>query len=380
MENMTEPGRAPGTRSIHDPSPPVAVGMQPEDDIGAFQVINMILERRRLLVWLPLTVGIIVAVVTLFIPPTYRATTSLVPEARQQSRLPTGMSALAGQLGFTLGVDATQTPRFYADVLKSRELLERLAVTRYDDPRSADPRDSTDLLPLLRIKGVDRSDSLYRAARKLFDLVTVRVDNQTSIMRISMDSRYPGLAAAIANHFVLYLNDFNAQNRKSQARERRKFTEERVNEAQGALTQAEQDLRDFHDRNRRWQESAALQFREASFRRQVAVAQEVYLTLRREFESARIDEVNETPVITVIDPATVPHQRVKPKRTLTVLVSVAIAFVVAVTVALFAGFARRTGGATPEEYERFRILVAETRRDLRRVLGLGPRVRAKSQH
>ena len=51
----------------------------------------------------------------------------------------------------------------------------------------------------------------------------------------------------------------------------------------------------------------------------MAVQQELYLTLRREYEAARIEEVNNTPVLTIIDHPSVPGRRIRPQRTITVL-------------------------------------------------------------
>jgi uncharacterized protein involved in exopolysaccharide biosynthesis len=342
-----------------------------EADVGMFELVNMILTRWRFVLGLPLVVGILAAAITLSIPPTYRAITALVAETKPQSRLPAGISSIAGQLGFQLGTDATQSPRFYADVLKSRALLERVAQTQFRDPRSNNPADSTTLLVLLKVAQGDRSDSLYRTARKLYDLVHVQVDNQTGILRLSVDLRYPRLAADVANTFVHYLNEFNARVRRTQAGERRKFSEARMGEALEALNQSQDRLRDFHDRNRRWSESPSLQSEEGTLRRQLSIQQEVYLTLRREFESARIDEVNETPVVTVIDSAAVPRQKAKPQRLVIVLIAVSVAAVIAVVLALGAGYAQRVSGNT-EEYRQFRGLLAGARGDVRRLLRLPP--------
>ena len=71
-------------------------------------------------------------------------------------------------------------------------------------------------------------DSLERGARRLAGLIAVGVDAQTNIVTLKVQSRYPDLAAAVANRLVAYLNDFNTLSRQSQARERRKFTEQRV--------------------------------------------------------------------------------------------------------------------------------------------------------
>ena len=58
-------------------------------------------------------------------------------------------------MGMPLGVEPSQSPRFYGDVVRSRELLERVLLTRYPNPRGADRvADSTTLLRILRVRGM----------------------------------------------------------------------------------------------------------------------------------------------------------------------------------------------------------------------------------
>src|SRR5207302_1596740 len=145
---------------------------------------------------------------------------------------------------------------------------------------------------ILEVKGKDLTDSLYRGVKKLTSLVSVTVDAQTNIVSLSVDAHYPALAAAVANTFVANLNAFNAQYRQSQAREQRKFVEQRLTDGEQALRAAEEGLRTFYERNRSWQQSPQLTFEEGRLRRQVEVRQELYLTLQREYEAARMQEVN----------------------------------------------------------------------------------------
>lgn len=180
------------------------------------------------------------------------------------------------------------------------------------------------LMEVLGIRGRTPADSLANGVRVLNRLLTTRVDVQTSVVRLSVDSRYAGLSAAVANRLVEYLNEFNAQKRQSQARERRRFVEQRITSAEEELRTTESDLRAFYERNRSWQQSPQLVFEEGRFRRQVEIRQEVYLTLKREFETARIEEVNDTPVITVIDPATSPQRRSRPQRRVMVMLAVVL--------------------------------------------------------
>src|SRR5207244_4232373 len=148
---------------------------------------------------------------------------------------------------------------------------------------------------------------------------------------IDVDARFPQLAAAVANRFIECLNDFNTKTRESQARERRKFVEGRLADGERDLRAAEEDLRTFYERNRSWQQSPQLVFEEGQLRRQVEIRQEVYLTLRRDYETARIEEVNDTPVITVLDIAVPPERRSKPKPILVAALAFFIAAIVGVS-------------------------------------------------
>jgi uncharacterized protein involved in exopolysaccharide biosynthesis len=130
---------------------------------------------------------------------------------------------------------------------------------------------------------------------------------------------------------MTYLNEFNAETRQSQGRARRQFVERRIAEAGGDLRAAEAQLRSFHERNRSWQESPTLTSQEGQLRRQVDIRQEVYLTLSREYETAKIEEVNDTPVITVVDPPVVPRERSKPKPLRLALLGFVLGGMVAVT-------------------------------------------------
>jgi uncharacterized protein involved in exopolysaccharide biosynthesis len=80
------------------------------------------------------------------------------------------------------------------------------------------------------------------------------------------------------------------------------FLEKRVSNAAEDLHQAEEELRAFYERNRRFGDSPQLIFEESRMKRQIGLRQELYTSLSKELESARIDEVNDTPTITVIDP------------------------------------------------------------------------------
>ncbi|HEY6157085.1 MAG TPA: hypothetical protein VIV88_06500 [Gemmatimonadales bacterium] len=112
----------------------------------------------------------------------------------------------------------------------------------------------------------------------------------------------PSAAEGLSSILIRAVKHFNVATRQLQARELRTFLEKRVADALQNLHETEDDLRGFYERNRRFADSPQLIFEESRIKRQVELRQELYTTLSKELESARIDEVNDTPMITVIDP------------------------------------------------------------------------------
>ena len=282
------------------------------------EVVTRLRPEWRMLVGVPVAFLLLGVVVALLIPRTYVATTTFAPEQQSGTNLPSGLGALAGQFGVALPSEASTSPRFYAELVKSRTLLEGVLLSQVPVPGGSQG-DSTRLIDLLDRGGTSRADSLFRGVRRLTDRVHVNVDTRTNIISLSVEARDPAVAATVANRFVTLVEQFNSTARRSQARQRRIFVEGQMALGEEALRAAERQLEQFHEANRSYRQSPQLMSVEGRLQRQIQVRQEVYLTLRRDYESARIDEVNDVPAITIIDSATPPTRKSKPKRTLIVL-------------------------------------------------------------
>lgn len=331
-------------------------------DISLLQIVNALLRHTGVVIGLPVLAAIVVGGIALLLPKSYTAATSFVPEASAQSRLPSGLQGLAGQFGLSLGAQTTESPRFYAAVLRSRELMERVLLARYPVGVGSD---SATLLQVLRIGGRDRADSLTNGVRKLDRLLTVTADNATNIVRLETTASSPRIASDMGNRFVAFLNEFNTRKRQTQAGQRRRFVEAQLAEGQRDLQGAEENLRTFYERNRSWQQSPQLVFEEGRLRRQVEIRQEVYLTLRREFETAKIEEVNDTPVITVIDPAVPPRRKSKPKPVLLAALAFCMTGLAAVTWVAGAEYLERLRREGTGEYEEFSGILTQVRERMR---------------
>jgi uncharacterized protein involved in exopolysaccharide biosynthesis len=332
-----------------------------------FAFLRILVERWRLIVALPLITAVITVLFTYVMRPIYSATVTFVPEPESGAALPTGLAALAGQFGFTFGADANESPQFYADLAESRSILDAIML-------EAVPTEGTDeaepllLIDLLDIAARDSALRVDLARRKLKQMIASSVNRQTNVVQLSVETPDPILAAAIANRLVYYINEFNLQQRQFKARVKRIFVRQRVDEGQAELRESEEKLRRFLERNRLFESSPELQFEHDRLQREVFLRQEVLTTLNREHEIAQIEEVNDTPVITVVDSATVPATRERPRRTRSAVVALLLGGIAAIVIAFAASYLQNLRTDASNEYQALGDAWHGMWDDLRRIL------------
>jgi capsule polysaccharide export protein KpsE/RkpR len=236
-------------------------------------------------------------------------------------------------------------------VVRSREVLGAVLNAKIADSVGSD---SITIYELYRIRGETPEMRFDDGLKTLRNHITVAVDQRTSVVRLTVEAPTPTTARDVAQLVLDRLSDFNLNTRQSTAGERRRFAEGRVAATERELRGAEEALRTFYDRNRQWEDSPQLRFEEQRLNRQVAVHQEVYLTMRREYELARVEEVNNTPILTVIDRPAVPGRRVRPQRTFTVLLVTVVVGVLACGLALLRQHSRELLTEQDPEYMRLR--------------------------
>jgi len=264
---------------------PRDAGMRPDDELEEISLLelgNVLLKRWKLVVGLPLAAAFVAAVISLIIPPQFTASAVFVPEEESRGvNLPAGLAGLASQFGVSIPGGGGSSPRFYADVIESRTLRDEVLQARYPDPRSDAAGDSATLLDILDVDGDDPLERLEKGRERLRETVSISVDNETSVVSVAVETKFPGLSAAVANHILDLLNRFNLETRQSNAQERRRFIEERMDAAEDELRLAEEELKRFLEQNRRFENSPELNFQYERLQRQVTIKQCAAPTRRR---------------------------------------------------------------------------------------------------
>jgi len=329
-----------------------------EPEISVFEAVTPLVRNWRTLVRIPFVLGVVTAAVSLLIPSAYTAVTSFTTESTSPAG-GGGLASLAGQLGGVFHssaaglVGAPTNADLFAEILTSRELLETTLNSKFREYESDHPDSLSTLLDLLDIAGDTPSERLGRGARYLEKHVSTDVSKKSGLVSLQVELRPAALSADVANRMVQLLNQFNLERRQLQSREQRRFAGERLQEAERELRDAEARQLSFLQSNRTYATSPILTFEVNRLERDVQVKQEAYLTLTREYEQARIAEVRDTPLLTIVDRAVPPYKKSSPHRALMVIGAVVIGELLAVWLTYFREFRQRAEGTNRADYLEF---------------------------
>jgi len=346
-------------------APPSAVPEYAET--SPLELLSTLLRYRRIVVGIPAALFLLTAVIGLLGPRTYSVSASFIPQSDRGSL--SGAASLAAQFGVRVpGINPGETPDFYADLLRSDQLLRAVVLTPYRVIEDDDTLGGT-LIDFYQIAESTPERSREAAVRKLRDDLAVSVALKTGMVTLRVKARQGALALQIADRALDLVNAFNLETRQTQAGAERKFIEERLDSAKAELRSAEDRLQRFLQTNRDLRSSPQLAFEYDRLQRDVAMRQQVYTTLEQGYEQARIDEVRNTPVITVVEQPILPARPDGRRLVLKGMLALILGGLLGVMIAFGKEYMRRSREAEPEEVAEYLRLRREAGEDLRRLWG-----------
>lgn len=313
---------------------------------------------------------------SVIIPPLYRARASFIANSSSTSKLQgalggtSGLGGIISQLGGSVGGDPSESPNFYVHLLASRELLTRLLESKFADPRTGNPRDSAALIDIMKIRNSDPKRRMELAVKQMTEAIKPGMDTRTNLVWFTVDARWGELSAEIANRLTELVSSFDREIRVSRAKSLRMFLQMRHDSAHAALRQAEENQRIFYERNRGFiSASPGLRFEEQRITREVDLASDLYVSLDKQLEVARIDEINDAALITIIDSAVVPRKALWPRYWVTLFTATAVGLlfglIIAGSATILADWRRRN----PSSWAYLKTAVVNARSELRANLG-----------
>ena len=313
-----------------------------------------------ILLFFVITVGV-TFIFSLLSPKIYRATATILPP--QEKRV-SGLSQMLGAAGINIqGISQpTSTTDVFMALLKSRRMKDEV-INRFD------------------LQKVYKTKTKEEARKKLDRNSEVEISRQEKVIKINVMDTSPERSADIANFYLENLDRLNRELNITSAGQMCRFIEERLKETAASLKTAEEKLETYQVRKKvvsgQEKETAAktsgeLQGNLIAARvrlealkkyatknnpeviklqnevkemekvvsslppvgtelgrliRDVKVQETIYSLLASQYEQARIEEARDTPTVQILDYATPPEKKYKPKIKLNMAISGVIALI-----------------------------------------------------
>lgn len=369
-------------------------------DFNIVEVLIVLARRKKLLLAFPFLVAVVVAGITVALPNIYLANTRLLPPQQSQSTAGALLAQLGGLAGAVAGGSGLKSPsELYISMLKSRTVADRL-IERFDLKKAygtesqekarrllAENTEITagkDGLITIQVEDQDQKrvallansyvDELARltktlaiteaAQRRLFferqlEMSKNNLANAEAAMKNALDKNGVISVDAQSRAVVGTVSTLRAQisAKEIQIGSMRSFVTENNPDylrAQSELRSLQAELnrlengREAHVENAMQAAGKSEGLANIKILRDVKYHEMLYQLLSKQYEAARLDEAKDSSIIQVLDPATTPEQKFKPKRAFIVVLSAFLAGVFAVIWALFSESRRRVL-AVPEQ-------------------------------
>ena len=352
---------------VHSPQNPQNQQVVDEDEISLIDLLITLGKEKKFILGFTSLVILVAVTVSLLMTPVYTAKTVIMPPQQQQSSASSALASLGALAGLAGGAAGIKSPdEMYVAFMGSDRFLNAL-IARFHLQERYHTKTLIDTRTLLKSKA------------------KVMPDKKSGLISIEFEDEDPQFAAEVANAHVQELGRMLDMLAVTDAQQRRVFFESQIKKVQENLSSAEIAFRQAKEKsglqvtsviaetgvrasaelrgqiaarevqlqslsrfatpqNPEVQRIASelsaeraqlqkleqgsgqvigttLQLEAVKSYRDMKVQEAMLEVLIKQFELARVDEAKEGPLIQVVDLATPPERRSKPKRTLIVLAS-----------------------------------------------------------
>ena len=215
-----------------------------------------------------------------------------------------GLAGLASQFGVNVpaGVSADlSSPSLFPELLRSRTFAEKILDKKFYTEEFGK---ELSLLAILThgndLPKGDRNTLVTSALGSLAKMLEFNLDPSGSFSVIKATTNEPIFAKELTEVALAELENLNRFYKSQNVNEKTIFISNRIASVENDLKLSETKLKEFNERNRQIS-SPALQLEQGRFAREVEIQTGVYLTLKQQLELAKIEEVQETSIVQILD-------------------------------------------------------------------------------
>jgi len=296
--------------------------MNEDIDIGAF--FKVIYDKKISILYITLITFISAFIYAFFIAtPMFKSTTTLYPVVSEENTS-NKLQLFAAQFGF-MGVSSTNDYNI-PDVVQSRKIRELILNREWVIKNG-------ERISLYKYWGFNsENEKLNRekALKKLEKLITVYNNDETGLITISILTEDPKLSADIVNYIAKKVSEYIQSQREQEKKKYTNFIENRVKEIKNKLIKAEDKLKEFVEKNRIISGNPKLKFKYDRLKREIDIQKEIYISLEKQSELAKIEEKKKDPIIRILDVGEIPVKKFKPQRLMILITAILIGLILGI--------------------------------------------------
>lgn len=244
-----------------------------EDRINLLNYLVIFARHRRLILLLPLVVGVLTCGLVLMLPDIYLSTARVVPPQDKSSDLNSALNAAGGLTALVAGVPGTSADLHVA-LLNSQTIADRM-IDRFD---------------LMQVYEQDYRTKTYEA---LTEHVRISAEAESGVITISVEDEIPARAAEIANAFIEELQMLSLRLNITSASRERSSLQKRIMVAEQDLALAENNLKAFQMKHQTvvLEDEVGATITAMAHIKAEIVTREVELSTRRSYQTEQHPEV-----------------------------------------------------------------------------------------
>ncbi|MDP2647223.1 MAG: Wzz/FepE/Etk N-terminal domain-containing protein [Desulfobacterales bacterium] len=327
-DRADQPGGVPGNPPGYPPGyfvPYPGDSPDTEDEINLLDLLIVLLKHKLLIIGIVFLAGVFSVIYAKSLDNIYRSEATIIPRAEEKTAIPGALSALGGLGGFAgemLGLGGGGSLDKFETVLNSRVFAAKIYEKHKDE-----------ILPVLYEKNwdakgkkwtVDKENipTLQDITKAVSELVKIQRDKKTSILTIQVEHTKPAYAKKMVDYYLNELSESLRSETLLDARENQKFLQRQIEQISDVL-----------------------------------LKEKIYALLAKEIEKETFARAQDPYSFQILDPPIVPdlNKRVKPKRSQICILSVIVAFFMAIFLSFFVEYVQNTkNSADPERLEKLK--------------------------
>ena len=320
-------------------------------DLDIFSLWAILRSKKIFIIKRTSAISVLFLVYSLIATPFYESKISLYPAgtlAETGSAFNNSLQGIAESFGLG-GISTGQTFNI-PDIINSQRLKKAVVMNQWENEKFSEQTTLTKYWELDKIKWYsikpivikmipffsDDSDpeksQLFKGMEQLGDLITVE-ESGTGLIEVSVLMEEPQLAADIANYISDFVKDFVSYEQGKEAKRNLEFIKNQLINSKDDLEYSEKELTQFKEKFS--YTNPSLDEMRGRLERNIESNLQVYITLRQQYELAKIEEARDLLMVTILDEAEAPVLKKKPQRKLIVIGGIITGFFLSTLWAFF---------------------------------------------